>query len=281
MFTAALFVAAANAADCEYYRKLTGAECADSCVPATLGICPRSLIVKEGGLDAGKCKDIGYTTDKGEQDQKCGPCGTLKFEHYTKSPVGASGEVLVVDFKGTQKAVTHEWRANNDPVMGGQSYSTVNVEHGYLNFTGACKIVPSLKAPGFITAVNSDQHPFVDVSRCAGLKIMHKSTSNYTGYRISFGTKHPIGGKFFARGFKSNFAPSVGEFGTATLPFHGFTDFWNDGTGAAIHTCKENPKYCPDKETLSNMKTLSIWAEGVEGDIELLVESISGYGCTN
>ena len=28
-------------------------------------------------------------------------------------------EILLVDFKGT-KGATHSWRANNDPVMGGQ-----------------------------------------------------------------------------------------------------------------------------------------------------------------
>lgn len=271
---------ATAAADCAYYRKVSDGACADDCVPDTLGICPRSLIVKEGGLEAGRCADLGYTVDKGEKDQKAGPCGTLKFETYTKS-LSAGDEILVVDFKGKDKGVTHEWRANNDPVMGGQSYSTVAVDNQMLNFTGACKIVPSLKAPGFITAVNSDHDSFVDVSKCAGLKILHKSSVDYKGYRMSFGTTHPIGGHFFARGYKSNFNASVGSFGYATLPFHGFTDFWDDATGAAIHTCAENERYCPNKETLTNMKTMSIWAEGVEGDIELLVKEISGYGCTN
>ena len=51
--------------------------------------------------------------------------------------------------------------------------------------------------------------------------------------------------------------------------------------GKAIHTCAERSDYCPDKRTLTNMKTMSIWAEGVEGDIHLEVESISGYGCTS
>jgi len=27
------------------------------------------------------------------------------------------------------------------------------------------------------------------------------------------------------------------------------------------------------------MKTMSIWAEGVEGDVSILVEKIEGYGC--
>lgn len=190
-----------------------------------------------------------------------------------------SSEILLVDFKGSDKAVTHSWRANNDPVMGGQSYSNVTVAGGMLNFIGACKIVPSLKAPGFITAVNSDHDAFVDVSSCTGLKITHKSANDYKGFRLSFGHKKPIGGKFFASGFKTHFSPSVGSLGSVMLPFNSFTDFWDDATGEPIHTCKENERYCPDKKTLQNMETLSIWAEGVEGNIDLEVESISGYGC--
>lgn len=163
--------------------------------------------------------------------------------------------------------------------MGGQSYSTVVVQNGILNFTGACKIVPSLQAPGFITAVNSDANPWVDVSTCQGLKIVHKSATNYAGFRVSFGHKHPIGGKFFAYGFKSHFSPSVGNYGDVLIPFKNFTDFWDDATGKPIHTCASNSRYCPDTETLRDMKTMSFWAEGVEGDISLQVMSVSGYGC--
>ena len=67
--------------------------------------------------------------------------------------------------------------------------------------------------------------------------------------------------------------------GAVSVPFSNFTDFWDDAAGEPIHTCAETPRYCPDAKTLANMKTMSIWAEGVEGDVSILVESISGYGC--
>jgi hypothetical protein len=192
----------------------------------------------------------------------------------------AASDILVVDFKGTSKATTHQWVTNNDPVMGGRSYSTVAIENGLLNFTGSCKIVPSLKAPGFITVVNSDKGPWVDVSSCEGIKFNHKSANNYTGFRVSFGSKHAPGGGFFAYGFKANLgAPSVGKFGDAVLAFANFTDAWNDATGAPVHTCASNKIYCPDARTLADFRTMSIWAEGVEGDIQLEVNSISGYNC--
>ena len=181
------------------------------------------------------------------------------------------------------KALHHQWSALNDPVMGGQSTSRVAVENGVLNFTGFCAIVPSLKAPGFITAVTgrgwfAHEH-FPDVSSCMGLTVEAKDYTGYRGYRISFGTAKPPGGKFFAQGFKSDLHPSVGVFGTISIPFSNFTDFWDDATGKAIHTCAEKQEYCPDKKTLTDMRTLSVWGEGVEGRVHLEIKSISGYGC--
>jgi len=205
---------------------------------------------------------------------------SISADTLSPEPLVVEDEILLVDFKGQDKGVTHTWKANNDPVMGGQSYSAVSVADGKLNFTGACKIVPALKAPGFITVVNTDTNGWVDVSSCEGLQIMHKSATPYEGFRISFGHAHPKGGHFFAYGYKAHFVPIVGSFGAVKVPFKTFTDFWDDGTGKPIHTCEENSRYCPDATTLSDMKTMSIWAEGVEGDIQLEVESIKGYGCS-
>eukprot|EP00310_Coccolithus_braarudii_P022071 CAMPEP_0183352082 /NCGR_PEP_ID=MMETSP0164_2-20130417/27446_1 /TAXON_ID=221442 /ORGANISM="Coccolithus pelagicus ssp braarudi, Strain PLY182g" /LENGTH=209 /DNA_ID=CAMNT_0025524435 /DNA_START=46 /DNA_END=675 /DNA_ORIENTATION=+ len=192
-----------------------------------------------------------------------------------------SGEILLVDFKGLDDPVTHTWRTNNDPVMGGRSVSSVAIENDALHFVGTCAIVPSLQAPGFITAVNSDKKDFVDVSSCAGLRITGSATTDYAGFRLSFGSAKPIGGKFFAAGYKQQFFPSIGSIGTVDLPFTNFTDFWDDATGKPIHTCQENPNYCPDTKTLTNMKTMSLWAEGVEGDVDISIVSIAGYGCTS
>jgi len=191
------------------------------------------------------------------------------------------GDVPIIRFgQPDSDPTTHGWRVNNDPVMGGQSYSTVNIVGDTLNFTGACKIVPSLKAPGFITVVNSDRKAFVDASKCEGIKVNHMSLTDYKGFRISFGTAHAPGGGFFARGYKADLsAPSVGAFGDAVIPFSSFTDDWNDATGNPVKTCQDNKIYCPTQKSLEDFKTVSLWAEGVEGDITLLVKSISGYNC--
>lgn len=71
-------------ADCAPYRKLSGSACADDCLPSMVGICPVSIVVKSGGLEAGACKDIQYTVADGTISQKAGPCGTLSFNKWKK-----------------------------------------------------------------------------------------------------------------------------------------------------------------------------------------------------
>ena len=105
------------------------------------------------------------------------------------------------------------------------------------------------------------------------------TAGRYKGYRISFGTAKPPGGKFFAQGYKANLVGLASTFAAVKIPYSNFTDFWDDATGDPIHTCAEKASYCPDKATLTNMKTMSIWAEGVEGAVHLEVQSISGYDC--
>lgn len=194
-----------------------------------------------------------------------------------------ASNILLVSFDSAAKEdVKHRWRAMNDPVMGGQSTSRVAVEGNVLNFTGTCAIVPALKAPGFITAVTGNRfipETFVDVSSCTGLSIVAKADTNYKGFRISFGDAQPPGGFRYSYGYKADLHPMVGQFGAVKIPFNVFTDFWDGATGDPIHTCAENSTYCPDMQTLTNMKTMSFWAEGYEGDVHLQVQSVSGYDC--
>ena len=182
-------------------------------------------------------------------------------------------------FDGVDKDLTHAWRAMNDPVMGGQSYSTVAVENKVLNFTGACKIVPKLQALGFVQALTDDKVAWPDVSKCEGLRLTAKAADDFKGYRACFGHGHPVGEGRYAYGWKSHFMPSVGKFGDVDIAFDSFTDFWDEATGEPIHTCAEDKKYCPNEKALKDIKTLSIWAEGVEGKVDLQVSEVAAYGC--
>merc|ERR1712178_48788 len=80
--------------DCQTYRRIQNGQCGDVCLGSKIGVCPRSIVVATGQLEAGKCEDAGYTVDKGQQDTKAGPCGTLKIGKWTKS---TSVEALSTD----------------------------------------------------------------------------------------------------------------------------------------------------------------------------------------
>eukprot|EP00536_Pseudo-nitzschia_multiseries_P015361 jgi/Psemu1/327873/estExt_fgenesh1_pg.C_8680004 len=199
----------------------------------------------------------------------------------------------------------HEWRTMNDPVMGGKSKSSVTVHDGMASFEGTCAVVPFLHAPGFITMTTGEHHPpsrfglgfgalakdphpssaFPDVSGCEALAIRVRSrdATVYDGYYVSFGTDRVPGGHH-AFGYKTHFAVDAGNgsaFGDVVLPFSSFSSHWDEATGETTVTCAEDPSVCPTPETLRDMKTMSFWAEGVEGDIALDVERVSAIGCNS
>ena len=116
-------------------------------------------------------------------------------------------EIIIEDFSNPKL----EWETLNDPVMGGQSSSSVSMEDGIAKFVGEVAIVPFLHAPGFIQMINRGSI-YPDVSSCNALKLVLKADKAYTGYRVSFGNVHLPGGHH-AFGYKTNFdAPVQDDF---------------------------------------------------------------------
>jgi len=189
----------------------------------------------------------------------------------------ASDDILLESFHDP----SHHWQQMNDPVMGGRSTGTFIIDNGIGIFDGEVVDVPFLQAPGFIKVASRDHIAYPDVASCQALKLTLRSSVDYKGYRVSFGNAHPPHGKTFAYGFKSDLkVPKGNEFQEIEIPFTNFSDFWDDATGEQIKTCHDNPAYCPDVKTLHNMKTISIWAEGVAGKAHLEIESISASKCS-
>lgn len=198
---------------------------------------------------------------------------------------GTDGTVLLEDFSSQQQQ-QHRWKVMNDPVMGGKSHSKLTIDDGVARYTGTCAIVPFLKAPGFITMVTGGGFPipkketFPDVRHCSALSLTLKSNVDYKGYRISFGREHAPGGRPERQGYKAPLTNvPLGEFKTLTIPFSEFSSKWDAATGAIIVACSENEDFCPSDKWLQNMKTISIWGEGVEGDVDLEIKSIMATGC--
>jgi len=190
-------------------------------------------------------------------------------------------KILIEDFSDP----SHDWKPMNDPVMGGKSKSSVSISEGIAQFHGTCAIVPFLKAPGFITMVTGGffgpTEKFPDVSSCEGLSMNIRSTVAYEGYYVSFGTDHVPGGRY-ASGYKTSLDLDESEdFAEVYLPFTDFSSNWDDGTGKTKVTCKEDSRYCPSLNNLRDMKTISFWGEGVEGEVALDIKSIHAYGCNS
>ena len=172
--------------------------------------------------------------------------------------------------------------------QGGISSGTwsVNELEQFGMMEGTVRDVPSLHAPGFIKAYADGT--FNDASEALEGDLVLKirsSTSEYTGFRVSFaaGTLTPdhacAGGGVvpFSKGcFKTKFSVEPGnEFSEIRIPFNNFSDHWSPATGEQLTTCAEDASVCPTAKDLSGIKRIEVWAEGVAGDINLEVKSIS------
>lgn len=64
------------------YRHIENGDCADACIGSFVGMCPLSLVVTAGGLEAGHCGEVGYSVQNGKHSVIAGPCGSMTFSKY-------------------------------------------------------------------------------------------------------------------------------------------------------------------------------------------------------
>eukprot|EP00966_Prymnesium_polylepis_P033621 781538-Prymnesium_polylepis.1 len=133
--------------------------------------------------------------------------------------VAGAVHVPLVTFDGAS-GTTFSFSVLNDPVMGGRSHGEWALGTGYGVLDGEVVDVPSLKAPGFITAVANGQVADASSAASGGLTLMVRSnTSAYKGFRVSLYSGSGSGeyscagggGIPFSRGcFKGKFAVPAG-----------------------------------------------------------------------
>ena len=183
-------------------------------------------------------------------------------------------EIVLTTFDGA-RATTQLWREVNDPVMGGRSTGTFAVDKANATgvFQGDCKIVPSLKAPGFCN-MQAERASFADVSSLSALKLVVRSKMPYGGFKASFGPAPHTG---FFSSYKADFNVTAGEaWQTVVIPFDQFSSKWSSYTGEPTVRCsKLHPEVCPDKQHLAKLSSMELSAEGVLGRFLLEVKSIS------
>uniref|UniRef100_A0A7S2AHM6 Uncharacterized protein n=1 Tax=Octactis speculum TaxID=3111310 RepID=A0A7S2AHM6_9STRA len=213
--------------------------------------------------------------------------------------LATSIEIPLVTYDGDQDSIMlKDFEALVDPVMGGQSTGewSMNETASFGRLDAEVKDVPSLEAPGFATAGALGSYP--DASSAFGddggiLLTVKSSTYSYTGYRISFaaGASSPSyscagGGALpFSRGcFKADFSvpPSgVDTFVDVFVPYTSFSDLWDSATGDQTTTCAEDTDVCPTADSLGSLQYLEVWAEGVDGVIQIDVSKISAVSSSS
>jgi len=200
----------------------------------------------------------------------------------------SAAHVGLVSFDGAA-GTTFTFQELNDPVMGGQSTGTWQVDtvNKVGVFDGEVANVPSLKAPGFIKSAAGGKFPDVSSAITGDLVLsVRTSTPDYEGFRVSFGSGavSPAyscagGGSLpFSRGcFKAKFAvPAAGSnFTTIRIPFNSFSDKWSPATGEQTKTCAADADVCPTASQLASIQRIEVWAEGALGHVHLEVKDIS------
>lgn len=186
-----------------------------------------------------------------------------------------NGDIRIESFDNPQ----HRWFPLNDPVMGGQSKSTVNVQNDLGVFEGEVKDVSFLGAPGFIKMETRGGN-FPNVSMCKALRINLKSRNDYNGIRVTLGTHHADTAQPYVRGYKAHIVNApMNKFGDVVVKFSEFSDNWDPKTGNIIVSCQENVKHCVDETTLEDFTTFSFMGEGVDGKVHLEIKSIDATDC--
>eukprot|EP00746_Dinoflagellata_sp_MGD_P167428 gnl/MRDRNA2_/MRDRNA2_98029_c0_seq1.p1 gnl/MRDRNA2_/MRDRNA2_98029_c0~~gnl/MRDRNA2_/MRDRNA2_98029_c0_seq1.p1 ORF type:complete len:327 (+),score=55.43 gnl/MRDRNA2_/MRDRNA2_98029_c0_seq1:88-1068(+) len=206
-----------------------------------------------------------------------GPC---IYENHTKVEVSGAlspsdDEIELATFDGK---ATPTWRTESDPVMGGQSDSTWRVEDGYGEYSGACRIVPKLKAPGFtiVLTENPLTAHFPDLSSASGIVLSVRNVGgNITAFKFAFCDSRINYYRCQFASFKADFSVAKSDtFSEVFLPWSKFSDKWSPYTGE--HTAEDPPK----AENLKSITQLQIWTEGVAGTFQLQIKYVRAKKAT-
>jgi len=198
-----------------------------------------------------------------------GRAAPFNVEIQSISSKASGGRFSHIDLATFDGKAQHRWHSENDPVMGGQSSSTLVMQSSYADYQGTTRIVPALKAPGFTIAMTEGfplLSKFPDVSTMDGLTISVRNIGNFSGYKLAFCDSHINFFRCQVGSFKADLTiPTVSndEFQDVFIPWSKFSDKWDSATGK--HTA-ENP---PSASSLKSITQLQVWTEAVEGSFHL------------
>mmetsp|Transcript_145484 Transcript_145484/g.451270 ORF Transcript_145484/g.451270 Transcript_145484/m.451270 type:complete len:400 (+) Transcript_145484:122-1321(+) len=207
---------------------------------------------------------------------------------HWKEKSESSTFVILADFDPASNT-SRPWKLVNDPVMGGVSGSTFQIDSQakLMTWTGVVDIVPSLQAPGFcnLETKNEFSSHFPSAAGTDGLLLrVRSSTPEYSGFKVSFAAK-TIDPQFksFKASFRIDAAPN--EWTTVSLPWDAFSNDWSPATGDCNtteasgrqrHCCSaSHPEVCPKPDDLPRIQALGLWTEGHAGNFSLDIDWIA------
>lgn len=192
-------------------------------------------------------------------------------------------------FDFTEEGASHSW-----PSPGPDSKGTWGVSGGHGVLNGEIVVEWNDKSdevtggwPGFVRATaNGDFPDASSVSSGALILMARSSTPEYRGFHVSFGTTEKWDikkacsndlGPYKNRGcYKAAFnVPAGDDFSPVRIPFSSFSGAWLFGNGNIYKTCAEDKEFCMTSESLARIKTIELWAEGVNGKAHLEVKSFT------
>ena len=184
--------------------------------------------------------------------------------------------------------------AVNDPVMGGESQSTLTLVDGkkapHTHWVGEVVDVPFLSAPGFCSMRTKDRKNtrLNDITGASEIRLIVKSTTpEYQGFKLSFASKYTVSKHHIPATFQTNFTIPTknantivdydddAEWQWISIPISTFSNDWSPYTGNQITPCsEETPEVCPKPRDLASLNEIAISAEGVLGEFNLDVWGI-------
>lgn len=182
-------------------------------------------------------------------------------------PSAIAKSLPIATFDGAS-GTTFKWETVNDPVMGGQSYSTFAVQGKLGQWQGEVKIVPFLKAPGFCN-LEADIHSIPDLSAYEGLSLRARTVGDsLSGFIIQVATKDAKHG-FKVGEYTANLPALTPSFQDAFVPWSAFVCSWRG----------ENVTWCPKLTSqLAKIDGLSIgsgFTVPKAGKFHLEIQSVS------
>lgn len=227
---------------------------------------------KEGGAPSkaqlAKITGLGFIED--------GTAGKFDFEILsiaagvapTPDPTPTPGppphKVLPLAGFASGKAEGAKWQAVNDPVMGGRSTSSVQVNGDFAVWTGDVKVVPSLKAPGFCRL--QGEIPKKDLSSFDGLLFTIAGTGAPAGKLVAV-----IEARGLLPGRSGQWTAPITvtpDSSSAFVAFEAFRPF----------TIRPEPGRAPDKEQLRDIVQIGLLADGTAGAFTVTLKSIAAVG---